>query len=55
MALTRDFRKTLIERSNKDPKFRVVLLKQLIKMAMEADPHLLAKALLKLEPSTKKR
>lgn len=55
MSLTRDYKKTILDRAKKDPKFRVALLKELLRLALKADPALLSKALLKLEPEVKKK
>lgn len=37
--------KSAMERAHEDPKFRTALLKELIRIAMAADPKLLDKAL----------
>ena len=49
MALTREARQTIMERAHNDPKFRTELMKELIRLAIKANPDLLDEALLKLE------
>jgi hypothetical protein len=48
MALSKKHQ-AIVERARRDPKFRLELLKELIRMAVRADPELLDRALEKIE------
>lgn len=49
MALSREFRQTVIERAHRDPKFCKELLKELVREAVKNDPDVLEKALNKIK------
>jgi hypothetical protein len=49
MATLSKKHKDIMLRAHSDPKFRVELLKELLRLAIKADPELLEKALNKLE------
>jgi hypothetical protein len=46
--MTREERQVIMERAHVEPKFRVELMKELLRIAIKADPDLLDKALQKL-------
>jgi hypothetical protein len=49
MALTREFKQTIIERAHNDKVFCKALLKELVKLAVQADPDVLEKAMKKMK------
>lgn len=55
MALTQDITKTILARAKGDPAFRLALLKELVRLAVDGDPKIVVKALQRLEAKTKKR
>ena len=48
MALRKKYQ-DILDRAHADPKFRLNLLKELMRLAIKADPDLLEKAMNKLE------
>lgn len=47
--MTREERQVIMERAHVDPKFRVDLMKELLRIAIKANPDFLDEALAKLE------
>ncbi len=54
MALT-PWHKEIIARAHIEPEFRVALLKELVRLAVAADPELLDKAVSKIEAKIKRK
>ena len=54
MALTRDFKVTVIARAKRDPEFRLELLKEIIREAVKENPDIVDKAVKKVDTKSKK-
>ncbi len=55
MALTREFRATVIARARRDPEFRMELLKEIIREAVKNNPSIVDSAVKKLDSKKLKR
>ena len=55
MALTREFRATVITRARRDPEFRMELLKEIIREAVKNNPSIVDSAVKKLDSKKLKR
>jgi hypothetical protein len=53
MALTREFRATVIARAHADPVFRMELLKEIIREAVKDNPDIIDKAVNKVDSKRK--
>lgn len=55
MALTRDFKETVIARARRDPEFRLELLKEIIREAVKHNPEIIDNAVKKLDKKLKRK
>lgn len=54
MAITKSARESIMTRAHADKEFRTELLKELLRLAVAADPELLEKAVARVEKRSKK-
>jgi hypothetical protein len=55
MALTRDFKATVLARARRDPEFRLELLKEIIREAVKENPDIVDNAVKKLDKKLKRK